>query len=55
MSDIDGSLAEFERRFGYRFKDSELLTLALTHSSCGKPNNKRLELLGDAVLDFVTG
>ena len=54
MSDIDGSLVEFERRFGYRFKDSGLLALALTHSSCGKPNNKRLELLGDAVLDFVT-
>jgi len=36
------------------FRDSALLELALTHSSTGrKPNNERLEFLGDAVLDLV--
>ncbi len=47
------SLPELERRLGYRFKDVELLTLALTHRSCGSHNNERLEFLGDAILGFV--
>lgn len=34
----------------YRFRDPALATLALTHRSVGKPNNERLEFLGDALL-----
>lgn len=34
----------------YRFHDSELAALALTHRSAGQPNNERLEFLGDALL-----
>jgi ribonuclease-3 len=39
---------------GYQFRDAALLELALTHPSLGqKPNNQRLEFLGDAVLGMV--
>ncbi|HKR77488.1 MAG TPA: ribonuclease III [Rhodanobacter sp.] len=34
----------------YRFRDPGLAALALTHRSAGKPNNERLEFLGDALL-----
>ena len=34
----------------YRFRDPGLAALALTHRSVGKPNNERLEVLGDALL-----
>lgn len=34
----------------YRFRDPALAELALTHRSAGKPNNERLEFLGDALL-----
>ncbi|MDE2087742.1 MAG: ribonuclease III [Xanthomonadaceae bacterium] len=34
----------------YRFRDPSLAALALTHRSVGKPNNERLEFLGDALL-----
>ena len=37
----------------YRFKDPELLTLALSHRSIGRLNNERLEFLGDSILNFV--
>ena len=37
----------------YNFKNLELLKLAFVHSSNGKPNNQRLEFLGDSVLDLV--
>jgi ribonuclease-3 len=40
---------------GYAFTDARLLRLALTHRSCGAPNNERLEFLGDAVLGLVIG
>lgn len=40
---------------GYAFRDPGLLRLALTHRSCGLPNNERLEFLGDAVLGLVVG
>lgn len=39
----------------YRFRDPELLRLALTHRSSGSPHNERLEFLGDAVLGLVIG
>lgn len=38
---------------GYDFKDENLLRLALTHRSCGMPNNERMEFLGDALLGMI--
>lgn len=55
-------VAELEKKIGYRFRDSDLLTSALTHSSYanemkgkipGIRSNERLEFLGDAVLGEV--
>ena len=43
------------KRLGYQFQDHGLLTLALTHRSCGSNNNERLEFLGDSILNFVVG
>ena len=40
-------------RLSYTFKDNGLLDLALTHRSCGSPNNERMEFLGDALLGMV--
>jgi ribonuclease-3 len=37
----------------YRFRDPALAQLALTHRSAGRPNNERLEFLGDALLGVV--
>lgn len=54
------SASKFEQRLGYRFKNPELLKLALTHASFGHeknqrlPHNERLEFLGDSVLELVT-
>lgn len=43
-----------EARIDYHFRDSALLTLALTHPSVlNRPSNQRLEFLGDAVLGVV--
>lgn len=47
------SVAELARRLGHEFKDESLFELALTHRSCGKRNNERLEFLGDSVLNFT--
>ena len=41
-----------EQALGYTFRDPALLERALTHPSTGKPDNQRLEFLGDAVLEF---
>lgn len=38
---------------GYRFTDLALAELALTHRSAGRPNNERLEFLGDALLGAI--
>jgi ribonuclease III len=49
-------LRAFEGRLGHRFKTPELLTRAVTHSSIGsatRPDNQRLEFLGDRVLGLV--
>jgi ribonuclease-3 len=53
-------IADFEKRFGYVFKNRKLLTEALTHRSFYHENpdksiahNERLEFLGDSVLGFV--
>ena len=40
-------------KLGYRFADAALLELALTHRSAGRPNNERLEFLGDALVNLV--
>jgi len=47
---VDARLDALQRRLGYRFAQSELLTRALTHRSAGADHNERLEFLGDAVL-----
>ncbi|HVU26673.1 MAG TPA: ribonuclease III [Verrucomicrobiae bacterium] len=53
------SLSELPNRFGYQFRDENLLRLALTHPSVahesGKEiqHNQRLEFLGDSVLGLV--
>lgn len=52
-------MTEFENKIGYKFKNTEILERALTHSSyanekgTGK-DNERLEFLGDSVLGFIT-
>jgi len=40
-------------QLSYRFNDPALAELALTHRSAGKPNNERMEFLGDALLGVV--
>lgn len=62
---MSANLDEFESRIGYRFRNRELLTRALTHYSHvneqlppGTPrtalyDNEQLEFLGDAVLGFL--
>jgi len=53
------SVEAFEKEIGYSFRNKELLTEALTHSSYaneGKKhlrNNERLEFLGDSVLSVI--
>lgn len=37
----------------YHFRDPALAALALTHRSAGKPNNERMEFLGDALLGAI--
>lgn len=49
---------DLEEVLGYRFRDSELLRVALTHRSGAREageeqDNERLEFLGDAVLELV--
>src|ERR1035438_3606741 len=52
-------LAAFQDRIGCKFRDENLLRLALTHPSVAHednaptPHNQRLEFLGDAVLQLV--
>ncbi len=52
-----GPLEKLEERLGYRFMRREYLELALTHPSCSgngkKPDNQRLEFLGDAILGMM--
>lgn len=45
--------AWLEHALQYRFRDEALLQQALTHRSATRPNNERLEYLGDAVLNVV--
>ena len=53
----EGILSELEQRLGYRFRDRELLRVALTHASVAdrrQLSNERLEFLGDAVLGLIS-
>lgn len=40
-------------KLGHSFRDGQLLRLALTHRSAGRPNNERMEFLGDALVNLV--
>ncbi len=44
---------ELETALGHSFARPELLSQALTHPSADERNNRRLEYLGDAVLELV--
>ena len=46
-------LDRLEKRLGYQFKQTELLTRALTHRSAPGEDYERLEFLGDAILGFI--
>ena len=53
---VAADLSAFMDRLGHRFATPELLVRALTHSSLGsatRPDNQRLEFLGDRVLGLV--
>lgn len=53
---LSGDLLAFSARLGHQFRRPELLVRALTHSSLSsptRPDNQRLEFLGDRVLGLV--
>ena len=53
---LSAEIKAFEERLGHTFKRPELLLRALTHSSIStptRPDNQRLEFLGDRVLGLV--
>ena len=53
---LSKDLAAFSTRLGHRFETPDLLIRALTHSSLSsvtRPDNQRLEFLGDRVLGLV--
>ncbi|MFD1911479.1 ribonuclease III [Halodurantibacterium flavum] len=53
---LSADLRAFEDRIGHRFANPELLLEAVTHSSLSsptRPDNQRLEFLGDRVLGLV--
>lgn len=48
-----GSRGVIEQRLDYTFRNSGLLSQAMTHRSFGTPHNERLEFLGDGVLNLA--
>ena len=53
---LSADLKAFQDRLGHVFRRTELLVRALTHASIGsatRPDNQRLEFLGDRVLGLV--
>ncbi len=53
---LSADMKEFQSRIGYKFSDPALLVTAVTHSSRSsstRPDNQRLEFLGDRVLGLV--
>ena len=62
MNNQQKPISELEKEIGYTFKNKEIITVALTHSSYSNEMkshgekiqfNERLEFLGDAVLEFL--
>ena len=47
-------LQSLEKIISYKFKQQDLLELALTHRSFKGSNNERLEFLGDSILNFIS-
>jgi len=50
---LNRELASLEDQLGYHFKDTTLLSTALTHRSASSNNNERMEFLGDAILGYL--
>ena len=53
---LSGDLLAFQGRLGHKFAKPDLLVRAVTHASIGtatRPDNQRLEVLGDRVLGLV--
>ncbi|WP_395003812.1 ribonuclease III [Cypionkella sp.] len=53
---LSADLKNFEARIGYPFRNPEMLLRAVTHASISsptRPDNQRLEFLGDRVLGLV--
>ncbi|MBI5254458.1 ribonuclease III [Candidatus Falkowbacteria bacterium] len=57
---MEKNLRKLEKLLGTKFKNKDVLRMALTHRSylnehpdCGVDHNERLEFLGDAVLELV--
>jgi len=53
---LSAELRAFQGRLGHQFRQPELLTRAVTHASIGtatRPDNQRLEFLGDRVLGLA--
>lgn len=50
---INQDLERLQRKLGYQFQQQDKLELALTHRSAAKPNNERLEFLGDSILNLT--
>lgn len=52
------NFTKLEQSIGYTFKDKQLLTRALTHTSYAYDNhvesNEKLEFLGDSILEFLS-
>lgn len=46
-------ITRLQKKIGYTFKQSLLLSQALTHRSANVNHNERLEFLGDSILSFV--
>lgn len=62
QAETEARLEALQQTLGHRFANRDLLLQAITHPSYvnehpeeGGVHNQRLEFLGDAVLDFVTG
>ncbi len=56
----NNSISQLEKKIGYVFKDREIITTAITHSSYANERktkklsyNERIEFLGDSVLSLV--
>lgn len=47
------SLNDLMKQLDISFDDKTLLEIALRHRSVGRPNNERLEFLGDSILNFI--